>query len=96
MKNYDFTVVGFKSSRLPFGLRCSPSILMLSLYYILIVNTCEADSAKLVNLKRSIYDLVYMDNGAITAETTEDILWAFNHIRDIFQIQYSANCIERL
>ena len=79
----DFSVVGYQTNRLMFGLRCSPTILMLALYYILVVDTTH-DLPKLSQLKKSMYNLLYMDNGAIGADTTEDLLWAFKELPNIF------------
>lgn len=62
----DFTIVGYKFNRLPFGLRCSPAILMLGLYKLLIIDT-ESDDDQRKEIKKVIYDLLYMDNGAITS-----------------------------
>ena len=90
VKEGDFSVVGYRNKRLPFGLRCSPSILMLTLYYILIVDKCEGDTVRMNNLKHSQYDLIYMDNGAVTADSTDDILLAFHQLRDVF-ITYKFN-----
>ena len=62
--NNDFALIGYKCCRLPFGLRCSPSILMLSLYYILVYSSNE-DCDK--DFKRHVYDLLFMDNGGISS-----------------------------
>ena len=37
----DFSIIGYKNLRLAFGLRCSPALLMLALYYILVLNTSD-------------------------------------------------------
>lgn len=79
----DNSVVGYKMNRLMFGLRCSPTILMLTLYYILILNS-STDSPELIELKKSAYDMLYMDNGAIGAETTEKLIWSYNQLSNIF------------
>ena len=81
LENYE--VIGFRSCRLPFGLRCSPVILMLALYKLLILDTsCDSDRVK--NLKRIIYQLSYMDNCGFVAESTEELVWMFNQVKDIF------------
>ena len=56
----DFTVVGYRNIRLSFGLRCSPALLLLALYKILILEV-EGDDNKLLQLKMMIYQLCYMD-----------------------------------
>jgi len=79
----DFTVQAFRNVRLSFGLRCSPTILMVALYYILVVRA-EDDCPKVKALKKLMYALFYVDNGAITMENTEDLLWAYQQIHNIF------------
>ena len=68
----DFSLVAYKNARLPFGLRCSPALLMLALYKVLIVDA-EHDALKIKDTKKLIYDLIYMDNGCITTEQTEEL-----------------------
>ena len=79
----DFSITAFKSKRLPFGLRCSPAILMAALYKILILDT-TTDSPSLLKLKKTLYDLFYMDNGAYTSNSLAEITWALNKVEDIF------------
>ncbi|XP_068211750.1 uncharacterized protein [Palaemon carinicauda] len=79
----DFSIIGYKNSRLPFGLRCSPALLMLGLYKKLIMDSTN-DSFPLMKLKRTIYQLSYMDNCAFTAETSECLLWMYTMLEDIF------------
>lgn len=50
----DFTMEAFKMKRLPFGISCSPSILMLALYKILIIDSQE-EELKLKEIKQLIY-----------------------------------------
>ena len=68
----DFSIVAYRSARLPFGLRCSPALLMLGLYKILIEDSMS-DPEPIKIKKRLIYDLIYMDNGCITAKNREDL-----------------------
>ena len=70
----DYTVVGCRSKRLPFGLRFSPSFLMLSLYFILILDQTENNSSEISILKRKLYHLFYMDNGAAVAILQQNYL----------------------
>lgn len=83
VKKKDFNIVGYKFLRLPFGLKCSPFILMIGLYYILMVDN-EKDSTELKNLKRSIWDLVYMDNGAIACNNFNELKWSYEQLNSIF------------
>ena len=79
----DYTLVTYKNVRLSFGLRCSPTILMLGLYKILMIDTAE-DDEELKDLKRQIYHLIYMDNGAITANSLSELEYKFKQLNKIF------------
>lgn len=79
----DKQLVAYRCLRLPFGLRCSPTILMLALYKILMLNT-EGDSSRLLQLKKLIYDLIYVDNGAVTSNDSDYIVWACEVLSNIF------------
>lgn len=82
VKNNDFSIVAYKSLRLPFGLRCSPSVLMMGLYYILIHSKSHGDD--LLKLGRQLYDLLYMDNGAVTTNSSDDLYQSYIKLSDIF------------
>ena len=84
VKENDFRIIAFRSKRVPFGLRCSPALLMLSLYFILMSDSSESDSEKLIHLKKSLYHLFYMDNGSYTSDSTEGIAWAYSKLDGIF------------
>ena len=79
----DFTIQAYRNIRLSFGLRCSPSILMVGLYRILMLDT-EHDTEQLKQLKRLIYGLIYMDNGAVTMGSSDNLVWAYNQLNSIF------------
>ena len=79
----DFSIVGYRNCRLPFGLRCSPTILMLGMYKMLVMDS-DSDSPQLKNLKNLIYQLSYMDNCAFTAESTESLRWMYEQLDNIF------------
>ena len=81
VKQNDFTVEAFRNTRLSFGLRCSPTILMIALYKMLILDEKNSD---LVDLKKQIYALTYMDNGAITMSNSHDLMNAYNLLPGIF------------
>ena len=48
----DYTIQAFKNLRLPFGLKCSPCILMVTLYKMLVLN-CDEDDENLTSLKKT-------------------------------------------
>ncbi|XP_066941404.1 uncharacterized protein [Macrobrachium rosenbergii] len=78
----DFSLIAFKNVRLPFGLRCSPFLLMTSSYYILVLQPSK--DSRISVLKKSIYSMIYMDNGAITANTSEELEWSYEQLSNIF------------
>ena len=80
----DYTIVGYKSLRLPFGLVCSPCLLLLGLYKILMLDT-DDDPDEIKKLKRHIYSLIYMDNGDVTTNSSEELKWAFEKLSGIFE-----------
>ena len=80
----DFSVVGYRSLRWPFGLVCSPCLLLLGLYRILMIDI-EEDSRQMRELKRQIYSLMYMDNGSITSNDSQYLKWAFDNLSKIFE-----------
>ena len=79
----DPELCGFVMRRLTFGLRCSPAILMLALYKILILDVTN-DGTEMIALKKSVYSLFYMDNSGVTADSSEYLFWAFNQLSSIF------------
>ena len=79
----DFTTVAYKYVRLPFGLRCSPTILMLALHRILITDD-DGNDERLSHLKRCIYNLLYVDNGGYTCNSEEEISWAYSQMEKVF------------
>ena len=78
----DYRICGFLMRRLMFGLRCSPAILMIGLYKILIVDKSPSD--RINALKEMLFHLLYMDNGAIAYDSEEELLWAFSQLKSIF------------
>ena len=65
-------IVAYRNLRLPFGLKCSPALLMLGLYKILLIDT-ENDTEEMKNFKKLIYDLIYMDNGCVTTNCSQEL-----------------------
>ena len=79
----NFDIVAYKSKRLMFGLRCSPTILMLAMYRILILDAVN-DPVELADLKLSIYSKMYMDNGGVSADTSEELRKHIGKLDGIF------------
>ena len=79
----DFSLCVYKNVRLSFGLRCSPFLLMISMFYILVLEAVN-DPDEVGKLKKLMYSLLYMDNGAITASSSEELSWAYSKLQDIF------------
>jgi len=79
----DFTLVGYKNERLSFGLKCSPTLLMLALYKILMIDVF-GDDDDVVELKKNLYHHFYMDNGAFTSNDENYMKWAYTKLNDIF------------
>jgi len=79
----DFTPVLYRNVRLSFGLRCSPFILMISLYKILVIDAID-DNLQLRNLKSLLYQLLYMDNGGILADTECELMENYSKLNAIY------------
>ena len=79
----DYTLIAYRNLRLSFGLRCSPTLLMMGLYIILCLNSKD-DCPKLKRLKTVLYALMYMDNGAY-AGSIEEVQFAYKNLRSIFE-----------
>ena len=79
----DFNIVGYRNIRLSFGLRCSPAILLIGLYQILILDS-EKDPVDLQELKKILYALCYMDNLSYTTNDTITLKWAYDQAESIF------------
>ena len=89
ISNGDFTIVSYCMARVPFGLRCSPCLLMVALYKILIIDISD-DEASLVDLKKLMYHLLYVDNGAISFDSSEELRTAYNLLESIFKPYHFA------
>jgi len=81
--NEDYSLVAFRNKRLSFGLRCSPSILMLAMYRILCVDNAD-DEPRLKEFKSLLYNLLYMDNGAWSGKD-ENLPYAFEMLQTVFK-----------
>jgi len=78
----DFSLIGYRSVRLPFGLRCAPALLMLAMFKLLILDTQPDDADD--QLKKLMYQLLYMDNGAICADNEAELRNMYCRLESIF------------
>ena len=79
----DLEVVCYKQLRVPFGARFSPTLLMISLYIILILNSSEAPEDEM-DIRRMLYNMAYMDNISFSASSSDKVLKAFNISNSLF------------
>ena len=95
----DYSLVTYKNIRLSFGLRCSPTILMLGLYKILMIDV-DKDDTEMKMLKKQIFHYIYVDNGGLSSNNPVDLFKKFNKLNDIFNPykfelqQYITNHVE--
>ena len=79
----DFRIVTYKFKKLPFGLRCSPTLLMIALYIILI-KTTQGKTEEEIEQQKLLFDLMYMDNGAYTSMKEEEMKNILEVLKRIF------------
>ena len=79
----DYTIVGYRSVSLPFGLRNSPAILMLGLYKILVLDS--SGNEKLDQMKKEIWNCIYMDNASYSYNSEKGLRDAYVPIKQIFE-----------
>ena len=80
----DYNLIAYKNLRLSFGLKCSPSLLTLCLFKILIIDA-ENDCDEMAEFKKELYDLLYVDNGAYSANSIDKLKWAFKELSKTFE-----------
>ena len=80
----DYRPQAYRNKRLPFGLRPSPTMLMVALWTILVKNAPQ-EYPHLANMCEEIYTMCYMDNAAINADSSEEIGQAYNDLKVIFE-----------
>ena len=85
----DYKVVAYRNLRLSFGLRCSPAMLMICLYYILVMDESDGD-LNITEIKKEIYNTIYMDNGGYTCNTEEQLECCYDKLPGIFS-KYKFN-----
>ena len=78
----NYSLVAYRNLRLSFGLRASPTILMLVLYKILCLDSNNDDS-KIKEMKSLLFALIYMDNGAYTG-SADEVMYAYENLDRIF------------
>lgn len=94
----DLSLVAYKFLRVPFGMRFSPFLLMISLYIILVHETSRSQAAK--NIYEMVYNLAYMDNMAYSSNIRDDLAVAYDACQRLlssygFTLQqcYSNACV---
>lgn len=83
VENGDYSIIAFRNKRVSFGLRSSPAILMPSLYRLLVLDI-ENDPPDIIEFKKLIYHLIYMDNGCISCNDLDYLSWAYDKLSQIF------------
>lgn len=78
----DLTPIYFKTKRVCFGIPCSPCLLMLALYKLLVLD--EASTPLDKDDQKLLYHLLYMDNGAFTSNCLEDLYRVYDRIGTLF------------
>ena len=93
----DRTIITYRFKRVPFGMRFSPYLLMMSLYIILVLCVAICDPCEL-KVRRMLYNLAYMDNLAFSSSNKKEVLQAYDSSRNVFSSykinlqQYATNC----
>ena len=99
VQDKDYEIIAYRCKRVPFGLRSSPTLLMLVLHKILIIDT-ENDDEETISLKKEIYNTFYMDNGCYTCNDEEKLKLAYSKIPELFDKyqfklqQFVSNSVE--
>ena len=84
VKKKDFSIEVFKAKRLIFGLPCSPTMLMVALYLLLISHEDPDDDLETRNLKLHCYNNACMDNLAVSFDSADKINFAREKLPKIF------------
>ena len=79
----DLELVAYRNIKLSFGLRCSPTLLTLALYRMLILDA-ENDPIELKELKKQIFQLSYVDNCSVATDDIKKLQWSFKQLNEIF------------
>ena len=82
-------VVAYQMKRVPFGMRFSPFLLMISLYIILILHVFIISNVE-NNIRNMLYNLSYMDNLSFSSSSEEEVSRAYEYSHDVFS-QYGFN-----
>lgn len=91
------TLVAYRLKRVPFGMRFSPFLLMISLYIMLILHA-NIISEKNSIVRNMLFNLSYMDNIAFSGSSPEEISEAYKYSHEIFSSycfelqQFASNC----
>ena len=98
--NSNNSIVAYKMKRIPFGLRFSPFLLMILHVYTISVGE--------ISMRNMLFNLLYMDNLAFTAETSVELDEVVNlsirkankevvrrHVSDIVLLEKGATSIKK-
>ena len=97
VKAGDFRIVTYRINRVPFGLRFSPFLLMLSLYVQLILHV-NIVSAEEREIREMLFNLAYMDNLAYSSSNVDTLFEALQKSLAIFNSfgfklqKFASNC----
>ena len=88
--NNNYEVIALKYLRVPFGMRFSPFLLMISIYYILILDCPDNTDNYECHIRHMLYNLCYMDNLAFSANEQSLLAEAYEKSLSLFGA-YSFN-----
>ena len=94
--NGDRSIITYKFKRVPFGLRFSPYLLMISLYIILILHVTVCSLSEMWS-RQLMYNLAYMDNIAFSSSNETELFEAYETSQSVFKSygfnlqQYATN-----
>ena len=83
VSNSDFEKVCYRQLRVPFGTRFSPTLLIMALYIMLVLNA-NVQNSKTKEICNMLYNLSYMDNIAYSANDEENMLESYKLSLGIF------------
>lgn len=92
----NFKHVSYKFKRVPFGMRFSPTLLMVALYIIFVLHASNL-TEKSAKIRKMMYNLTYMDNVGFSANNEQEILEGYEDSKGLLNSfgfnlqQYNSN-----